>query len=339
MLSQVGSITTNGVQQSTIFTKSAFGGGPPLGWPKAFPVATGNASCALGTPVNPFPCFTGVRAFSKDYANPRIYTTNVAYEQEFAAGWAGYIDATLSKGVHMTRFLNINNGSGTPVCCAISNTVQVLIPGTGDAMFYPSGGIFGPQLGDVFITGSQGKSLYRGGTIGVRKRLSQHYQLEANYTWSEDLDDDSNERDPFTDRSFNRFDLAKDYALSDRDSKDKFSFYTYAELPWHFLANVRMQAHTAQPITPEPRVLNNVDRGRNSIRKDNGFFSFDWRLERAIKFRERFSLIPTIEMFNTFNNKNNVNPLSTPALFNFDGFLRNGVGDPRQAQLSLRFQF
>jgi hypothetical protein len=34
-------------------------------------------------------------------------------------------------------------------------------------------------------------------------------------------------------------------------------------------------------------------------------------------------------MFNTFNNDNNVNPLSTPALFNFDGFLRTGVRDPR----------
>ena len=31
------------------------------------------------------------------------------------------------------------------------------------------------------------------------------------------------------------------------------------------------------------------------------------------------------------------NPLSSPALFDFSGFLRVGVGDPRQAQLSLRF--
>jgi hypothetical protein len=44
-------------------------------------------------------------------------------------------------------------------------------------------------------------------------------------------------------------------------------------------------------------------------------------------------------MFNTFNNTNNVNPLSSPALFDFSGFLRVGVGDPRQAQLSMRFQF
>ena len=337
MLSQVGSITTNGVQQSTIFTQSSFGGGPV--WPNAFPATTGVASCTLGVPVNPFPCFDGVRTFSKNYANPRIHTTNAAWEQEFAAGWAGYIDVTVSKGVHMTRFLNINNGSGTPVCCAISNTVQVLIPGTGDAVFYPNPGLFGPQLGDVFVTGSQGKSLYRGATLGVRKRFSQHFQMEANYTWSEDLDDDSNERDPFTDRTFNRFNLSKDYSLSDRDEKHKFNFYTSGDLPWGFLANVRMQAHTAQPITPEPRVLNGVDRGRNSIRKDNGYFTFDWRLERPFNLGERMKVIPTIEMFNTFNNKNNVNPLVTPGLFNFDGFLREGVGDPRQAQLAVRFTF
>jgi hypothetical protein len=44
-------------------------------------------------------------------------------------------------------------------------------------------------------------------------------------------------------------------------------------------------------------------------------------------------------VFNTFNNTNNLNPLSSPALFDFSGFLRFGVGDPRQAQLSLRFVF
>jgi hypothetical protein len=46
-----------------------------------------------------------------------------------------------------------------------------------------------------------------------------------------------------------------------------------------------------------------------------------------------------LEMFNTFNNANNINPLSTPALFNFDGFLRTGVGDPRQVQLSVKVTF
>ena len=104
-------------------------------------------------------------------------------------------------------------------------------------------------------------------------------------------------------------------------------------------ANVRMQAHSAQPISPEPRIVNFAVLQRNSLRKDNAFFTFDFGVGRPFSFGERMKLIPRIEMFNTFNNKNNVNPLSTPGLFNFDGFLRVGVGDPRQAQLSVRFEF
>jgi hypothetical protein len=50
-------------------------------------------------------------------------------------------------------------------------------------------------------------------------------------------------------------------------------------------------------------------------------------------------VMPIVEMFNTFNNANNINPLSTPALFNFDGFLRTGVGDPRQMQLAVKVTF
>ena len=75
------------------------------------------------------------------------------------------------------------------------------------------------------------------------------------------------------------------------------------------------------------------------MRKDNEFFSLDWRLSRAVPLRRRAELLPTIEMFNTFNNANNINPLTTPALFNFSGFLRTGVGDPRQVQFSVKLEF
>jgi hypothetical protein len=105
-------------------------------------------------------------------------------------------------------------------------------------------------------------------------------------------------------------------------------------------ANARLQARSAQPFTPSPRSLDGIDRGRNTERKDNAFFSFDWRLARPFGLRGgRVQVVPIVEMFNTFNNENNINPLSTPALFNFDGFLRAGVGDPRQMQLALKVTF
>jgi hypothetical protein len=150
-----------------------------------------------------------------------------------------------------------------------------------------------------------------------------------------DYDDDSNERDPFTDRSFDITNLQLDYAHSDRDIRHKFNFYTVAEVYWGIEASVRMQARSAQPITPAVRTATN----RNSLRKDNEFFSFDWTLQRPFKFGDRYAITPIFRMYNTFNNKNNINPLSTPGLFNFDGFLRQGVGDPRQAEFAFRFTF
>ena len=211
-------------------------------------------------------------------------------------------------------------------------------PPTRDTTTYTGANPFEPALGDAFVTNSVGHSLYRGATFGVRKRFTQGYLLEANYVLSKDEDDDSNERDPFTDRSFNFYDLGLDYGPSDRDIRHKFNFFTYVELPRQFLVNVRTQARTAQPITSSPRVLNGSDRGRNWDRKDNEYFSLDWRLQRAFR-AGRTQIIPSLEMFNTLNNANNVNPLSTPALFNFDGFLRQGVGDPRQVQLAVKVTF
>ena len=110
-------------------------------------------------------------------------------------------------------------------------------------------------------------------------------------------------------------------------------------MPGGVQLTTRVQYRSAQPITPAPRSLNGVDRGRNSARKDNEFFTFDWRLSKVFRFGARYELAPVIEMFNTFNNANNINPLSSPALFNFDGFLRTGVGDPRQVQLAVKFTF
>jgi hypothetical protein len=189
----------------------------------------------------------------------------------------------------------------------------------------------------------------------MRKRMTHRFLFDANYTYSVDRDDDSNERDPFSFRYANLFNLAAEYSLSDRNETHKFNAYAVADLPWGFQGNLRMQAHSAQPITQNPngtgtgapcsvnnsltRFVNGIDCGRNHLLKDNAFFTFDFGVARTFHIGERIRIIPKVEVFNLFNNKNNVNPLTTPALFNFDGFLRQGVGDPRQAQLSARFEF
>jgi hypothetical protein len=328
MLTQVGAITTNGVQQQTI---SGVDPTYPNLWPVTFP--------ASGVP--------SVTVFSKNYANPRIYAVNAAYEQQLGSNTSAYVDFDWSMGVHLTRFEDPNDaGTGFTTPPSLnSDTVSYSNPN-----IHPF-----PDVGGITNTTSDARSLYRGVTFGVREHLSQKFQMEANYTYSRDYDDDSNERDPFSFRYANFYNLAAEYAPSDRDQRHRFNFYTYGKLPAGFTGDIRMQAHSAQPITDnvngagtgapcsignsKTRFVGGVDCGRNHLRKDNAFFSFDFALGRPFHLGERMRIIPKLEIFNLFNNKNNVNPLSAPALFDFNGFLRVGVGDPRQAQLSARFEF
>jgi len=356
MLTQVGAITTNGVQQQTLAAGTFFNTANPNAAPPGPTYAPPFTVPVTPLPAGTFPFRAGVTVFSKRYANPRIYTANVGYEQEIFSGWAGYVDLTISKGVHLTRFTNPN------VCCSSAELIPTADVNLGAGPSYTGTAPF-RNLGGMTVVASSAKSLYRGATIGVRKRFTHRFQMDANYVWSEDLDDDSNERDPFSFRYYDFFNLAKEYSYSDRDEKHKFNFITYTELPAGFNLDVRMQAHTAQPTSGNPNATgtgslcsetqalhrvqlglgpggSNVDCGRNFLRKDNGYFAFNFALARPLHIGERFRVVPKLEVFNLFNNKNNVNTLTigTP-LQDFDGFIRQGVGDPREAQLSVRLEF
>src|SRR5205823_5057619 len=157
MLSQVGSVTTNGIQQKSDFRNTAFTAFADMPvWP--------NLLAPSAAPAGTFPLFTGVRVFDRNYRNPRITTVNVGVEREIAPSVSAYVDFTYAKGVQLTRFLNYN---------AHGTAAAAQQPLTRDATTYVGANPFEPQLGDVFVATSRGRSTYRGGTFGVRKRFSQ----------------------------------------------------------------------------------------------------------------------------------------------------------------------
>ncbi|HZI66881.1 MAG TPA: hypothetical protein VFF17_09985, partial [Thermoanaerobaculia bacterium] len=60
-----------------------------------------------------------------------------------------------------------------------------------------------------------------------------------------------------------------------------------------------------------------------------------------LRLSKEFSLAPLtiepiLEVFNVFNSDNFLTPEVTNLIFNFDGTIRSGDGDPRQVQLGLR---
>ena len=136
--------------------------------------------------------------------------------------------------------------------------------------------------------------------------------------------------------------LAPEYNYSDRDQRHRFNAWalvTAAGIEF----NTRVSARSAQPKsvgnTPQDRIQPDGSIiKRNTLRKDNEFFTIDLRVTRPFRYG-RTTIEPVVEIFNLTNSKNFKRPEVTNLVFNFDGTVQSGIGDPRQAQLGLRVRF
>jgi len=136
--------------------------------------------------------------------------------------------------------------------------------------------------------------------------------------------------------------LVPEYNYSDRDQRHRFNAWALVNL-WGFDVNTRVSARSAQPKsvgnTPQDRIQ--ADGSiilRNTLRKDNEFFTLDFRITRPFRSGP-VTIEPVLEVFNLTNGKNFKRPEVTNLVFNFDGTVQSGLGDPRQAQLGLRVRF
>jgi len=322
--------STNGSVGQTIFRNSALTGilGPVPAYPNLIPQSQ------IGAPFLP-----DVFVFDKDFKNPRTTAVSFGVERELVADMAALVKYNYARGDHVTRFVNRNDPElGSPW-------------GTG----LPPGGANG--INTLTTVESSAKSRYWGITFGLNKRLSNSYAFQLTYTYSKDRSDDDNERDPFSfryakiheDPSDPTSEFSKEYGYSDRDQRHRFNSWFIWKAPGAVDVNLRYSYRSAQPKsikadgtdanTPQDRI--NPDGTvveRNLGRKNNKFSSLDLRLSREFLF-SGLTIEPTIEVFNLFNSDNFLSPEVTNLVFNFDGTIRSGNGDPRQVQLGLRVLF
>ena len=137
--------------------------------------------------------------------------------------------------------------------------------------------------------------------------------------------------------------LAPEYYYSDRDQRHRFNAWLLVTARG-FDFNTRISSRTAQPRsvgdTPQDRIqADGSIIKRNTLRKDNEFFTWDFRVGRPFNVTGSVRLEPVFEVFNLTNNKNIRRPEVTSLIFNFDGTVQSGLGEPRQAQLGLRVRF
>jgi hypothetical protein len=219
----------------------------------------------------------------------------------------------------------------------------------------------GNGIGNLTVIQSTAKSRYNGFTVELRRALSTHLQFQANYTLSFDKSDDDNERDPFTFRYAQADALQREYNWSDRDQRHRVNGWLLAVLPGDIYLNNRVSAYSAQPVS-EKCGANNQGTGvpvsslgqtgqaericpdghileRNTIRKDNAFFSWDIRASKPINLGPQGTFEAIFEVFNVTNSDNFLAPTGSSVYLNFDGTLRSGLGTPRQFQVGGRWLF
>ena len=283
--------------------------------------------------------FPDVFVFDKQFQNPRTLSASLGYEWQVGADLGASISYTHSRSDHLTRFINRNDGHfGSPW-------------GSG----LPGGnGIF-----TLTTVESSAKSRYNGITVGLKRVLDPNFQFQVNYTLSFDKSDDDNERDPFTFRYARADSLAPEYNWSDRDQRHRFNGWMVAHIGGGLFLNSRLSIYSAQPtsekcgansqpsgqraVTPQDRICltagvpTGVILKRNTLRKDNSYFSWDLGLTWPFNVgKGRVELVA--QMFNVLGSENFRDPAQA-LLFNFDGTLRSGYGDPQQTQIGVHWVF
>jgi hypothetical protein len=323
-LSLASSRSTNGSRGQSLFRSSE--AAPFLGPVPAYPNLIPQSE--IGSPFRP-----DVFVFDETFQNPRTYQASVAFERQVGEDFSVLAQYNYAAGRNITRFLNGNDAElGSPWQSGLNGTTN--------------------GVGALTVVSSNAKSNYSGITLGISKRWSRNYQFQLNYSLSWDKSDDDNERDPFTFRYVSIRNLDAEYGYSDRDQRHRVNGFLLWQTPGKVNLNVRYSYRSAQPLslTPTGAVSQtpfgaNSDRKdgsggivqRNTGRKENTFSAVDLRVSREFKLGARTAIEPIIEVFNLFNGTNLLVPQTTNLIFNFDGTIRAGLGDPFQVQAGVRF--
>ena len=325
-LNLAGTRSTNGSRGQSIFRSSALTPvlGPPPTYGELLPSPTGD-------PFRP-----NIFVFDKNFKNPRTISTHVGLERELhAKGVVGTFGYTYSRTDNLTRFVNRNDAVfGSPWSTGLG----------------PNGS---NGIGDLTVVESTAKSRYHGLSFGLRQMVRDDFQFQMNYTLSWDKSDDDNERDPFTFRYVDATQLDREWGYSDRDQRHRFNLWTLTRLPGDIFLNNRISYYSAQPTSasctgqpttnPWGAISDRICADgsiiqRNTLRKDNAFFSWDARLSRPIPLANGH-LEAIVEIFNLLNTDNFRDPSTAGLLFNFDGTVQSGLGDPREVQIGMRYVF
>jgi Carboxypeptidase regulatory-like domain/TonB-dependent Receptor Plug Domain len=300
-----------------------------------------------------------VFGFDKDFINPRSFQGSATWEQKIGKDYALTIGYTRTSAWNLQR--RVDRNLSTAVLNATAN--------------YPTFPNARPNtaIGIFSVNESTAHSTYDALAVSLRRRFAQRFQIEANYTFANNRDDDSNERNFSAERTLNPQNLKLEAGPSKQDVRHNFNLSGVYDLGKGFSFSGIMVTRTGFPYTPivgsdiqndsnddnDRAVINGQIAGRNSLRQPK-FYNLDLRLMKSFNLGEKRRFDISADVFNTTRNTNKNygvdsvsvfgnagNSLPTqavPTAFPFAGepFAAPSTarfGGPRQLQIGAKFVF
>jgi hypothetical protein len=311
--------------------------------PCLFNPACGQFPPPAPTLNNPFTGFVlpgagagGINILSNDLQNPTVQQANLGVEHELGRDFVVRADYLHDFGTHFI----------------IGRTI---------------GQVFNPVVGGQDLVKnieSSVKTKYDGLLLSVEKRLSNHYQFRAAYTFSKAFNYANDDQIPFSNGPLDANNLQLEYGPTPNDQRHRFTFAGVFELPAGFrlsplltlasgvpmdillpdgssrIPTLQRNAggrlfHTGAELNAYIKQLNAAGGVagqplpfvRDDARFNDAFSSFDLRASKVFRVGERVRIEPLAEVFNLFNVTNVLGVSNV----NYSGFANVLVRDSNDA--------
>ncbi len=245
-----------------------------------------------------------VFGFDPNFKNPRSFQTSATVEQRIGdqlvltVGYTHNSTYNLQRRVDRNLFAPTLQASGFPIFSATR-------PNT--------------TISQLEINESSAHSTYDALSISLRRRFANRFQFEANYTFANNKDDDSNERNFSREPTLNPFNLRGEAGPSKQDVRHNLNVSGLYDLGRGFSISTIFVARSGFPFSAlitdgedfsgdlndanDRAVVGGVVSGRNAFRMPK-FFNMDLRLLKAFRFGETKKLDLSAEVFNVTRNTN-----------------------------------
>lgn len=281
----------------------------------------------------------GINIIDNGLQNPSVQQSNIGIQHEFAGNYVVRADYLHNFGTHFIIGRTIGQ---------VFNSV-----------------VGGPDL--VKNIESSVKTKYDGLLLSVEKRYARRFQFRASYTLSKAFNYANDDQIPFSNGPIDPANLQLEYAPTPNDQRHRFAFAGVIDAPFGFriaplitvASGVPMdillpdgssripslqrnaggrlfhtgaelnafvtQVNAAGGVGGQPLPLVRAD-----ARFNDSFNSFDLRVSKVFKLRERVSVEPLAEVFNLFN-VTNVLGVSNVNYSGFSNVLVRDSNDPASA--------